>query len=298
MNAVRNDIAVFERDLKEHIPVYLLAAPAAVNAIDDFERVLGFLRALGVKACYPVLPYADISVWAYYRFLRENAVGSMLTSFCARMRNFLADGESPRAQPDCMPAPLDSPLVCAAKYLRAYRGITGRLAFLSPCAFKWREFTDSEGRQLLHYHLPIESFITWLEAQNANLSEYAPCPLEHDGAVTGVTVGALGSFSKALALLFDSLSYALVDGTDAVASYLRNNSPLPHVVEAYACKGGCSNGGAVGQCAAKRLASARAQPQSQPCERAQREAIMRCFAYYDEHLDVERFYTTRKALRQ
>jgi hypothetical protein len=293
MKAVRNDIALFERDLKARIPICVLAAPVAVEAIDDFERALGFLRALGVKACYPVLPYADISVWAYYRFLRENGGGSVLTSFCARMRNFFADGELPRAQADCTSAPLDSPLVCAAKYLRTYRGVTERLAFLSPCAFKWREFTDDKGSQLLHYHLPIAQFIKWLEAQNANLRDYAPCPLEHDGAVTGVTVGALGSFSKALALLFDSLSYALVDGADAVASYVLNNSPLPRVVEAYACKGGCSNGGAMGQCATKRFASSQTKSKSQPCERAQREAIMRRFAYYDEHLDVEHFYAKK-----
>jgi hypothetical protein len=235
-------------------------------------------------------------VWAYYRFLRENGGGSVLTSFCARMRNFFAGSELSHTKTRYTSAPLDSPLVCAAKYLRTYRGVTERLAFLSPCAFKWREFTDGEGRQLLHYHLPIASFVKWLEAQNANLCEYEPCPLEHDGAVTGVTVGALGSFSKALALLFNSLTYALVDGADAVASYVLNNSALPHIVEAYACKGGCSNGGAMGQCAAKRLASSPAKPKSQPCERSQREAIMRCFAYFDEHLDVEHFYA-KKMLR-
>ena len=65
----------FLRDLDAGANIVLLVAPAAAALLPELPGALAALAQRGLRAAFPVLPYADIATWVYYRFLREGERG-------------------------------------------------------------------------------------------------------------------------------------------------------------------------------------------------------------------------------
>lgn len=78
---------------------------------------------------YDVSFGADITVWAYLKVLRETGRSSMIAQPCPVIVNYVE-----KHQPELIDllAPVHSPMMCTAIYLRKYAGCQDRLAFLSP----------------------------------------------------------------------------------------------------------------------------------------------------------------------
>jgi iron only hydrogenase large subunit-like protein len=144
----------------------MLIAPAAPLIFENFPRVLGYLHSLGVKAFYPVLPYADITVWAYYRILKEKSETKLIASACAGMNRYLQKHRGTYTGSLC---PVFSPLLCAARYLKTYRRLEEPLAFLSPCLLKKIEFTTKNHEELVRYNITIDALHTWLVAEGVDI---------------------------------------------------------------------------------------------------------------------------------
>ena len=69
-----DDTAAFLADLAKGEQISLLIAPAfRANYPDEYERVLGGLKKLGVKRFINVAFGADISTWGYIRYIQEPA---------------------------------------------------------------------------------------------------------------------------------------------------------------------------------------------------------------------------------
>lgn len=68
-----DDTENFLADLAAGKSVSLLIAPAfRANYPDEYERILGGLKALGVKHIISVAFGADITTWGYLKYIREN----------------------------------------------------------------------------------------------------------------------------------------------------------------------------------------------------------------------------------
>jgi iron only hydrogenase large subunit-like protein len=286
-----NDLPAFLADLQQGLPIRLLIAPAALQALGDFPQVLGYLRSLGVKAFHPVLPYADITVWVYYQFLKKNPDKPLITSACVGMNRYLSRNHT---ELGAYSPPVFSPLLCGARYLRKYRRIQDRLAFLSPCGIKWKEFTLENQENLIQYHVPIDAFDAWLENQGIHLSQYDSCSTEPEINGDGLTVAAFGGIGKTLSALVDGLDCRMEQGLENAAAYLRAKDAFAEncrgalVFEPYACAGGCSQGSRVGK-------KSRAQEKSlagnflQTKNAGDINRLVELFSYYDKTLDMADF---------
>jgi iron only hydrogenase large subunit-like protein len=282
----QDNLRCFLRDLKAGVPVSMLIAPAAFAVFDDFTRILGYLRSLGVKAFYPVLPYADIAVWAYYKILKANPRAALICSACVGMNCYLERDEG-YAGYLC---PVFSPLLCAARYLKTYRQTEGRLAFLSPCLLKKNEFAVSNREHLVQYNITIAALKAWLAAESAGIQRCEPCLEEIDENGRGLTLAAFGGIGKVLAALLPGTGFHAVEGLGSAASYLsasrefREPRNRAFVFEPYACEGGCAHGTGVGtnpvykgadflKCGAK----------------ADTGSIFKLFSHYDATLKLQDF---------
>jgi iron only hydrogenase large subunit-like protein len=306
MNGVktRNDLPALVRDLRKGVPVRILAAPAALAALQDLPGVPGFLRSLGVRGFHPVLPFADITVWACYRLLLRRDRGVFIASACAGMNRYFDlhgewDGER---------LPVFSPLLCAARYLRKYRSLGERFAFLSPCAQKWREFNPGDG-ELVHYNITITALRSWLEKAQLALNRDEAWEIEKERNLAGLTVAVYGSIGKSLQVLLPDLVCHVEQGVSRAAAWLAGNGaggelpaklPLENtrrsVFEPYACVGGCSRGAGLGKAAGEAADSSRittgflqtgetpAAPDPLAAER-----IGELFEWYDSNLDISDF---------
>ena len=147
----RDDTDAFLADLLKGEPISLLIAPAfRANYPDEYERVLGGLKKLGVKRFINVAFGADISTWGYIRYLQENDFTCGISQPCPAVVTYIE-----KYLPELIPNlfPVQSPLMCAAIYARKEMGITDRFAFLSPCIAKKMEIEDPENKGLVQYNV-------------------------------------------------------------------------------------------------------------------------------------------------
>jgi iron only hydrogenase large subunit-like protein len=283
---LNDDLVPFLEDLREGRALSLLAAPAAEAAIEDFPRLLGYLRSLGVRAVYPVLPYADITVWAYDRLLKENPRRTMISSACAGINRRITEHPGEWAEYLC---PVFSPLLCTARYLRTYRRLTDSLAFLSPCTLKKKEFTTGN-EDLIQYNVTIKSLNHWIKSRGIALGQYEACYPEQDPNGPGITLAAFGGIGQVLAALLPDLDFHVEQGIEKALSYLLNNREFggknrPCLFEGYACPGGCANGSGVGPCGGggenQNFLACR--------EKTDPQTILKLFAHYDRTLKPKDF---------
>jgi iron only hydrogenase large subunit-like protein len=265
----------------------MLIAPAAPLVFEHFPRVLGCLHSLGVKAFYPVLPYADITVWAYYKILKENPGTKLIASACIGMNRYLQKHHEAYTAFLC---PVFSPLLCTARYLKTYRRLEEPLAFLSPCLLKKNEFTVKNNEELVRYNITINDLHTWLAAEAVDLRQYAPCPQETDCNGKGLTLAAFGGIGKALAALLPDLGYHVEHGPENAVSCLSHNMDFRDsqnravIFEPYACKGGCAKGSGIGNHNARN-----GQNFLAGSEQPDINNILKLFSHYDETLNPEDF---------
>jgi hypothetical protein len=281
--AKNDDVSGFMEDLKKGLPVRMLIAPAAPFVFEHFPRLLGYLHSLGVGAFYPVFPYADITVWAYYTILKTSPRTKLITSACAGMNRYLKDlreyaGHLSR---------VFSPLLCAARYLKTYRRIEEPFAFLSPCLLKKTEFITPNNEELVRYNITVHGLHTWLAQEKIDVTQYAPHVMEDGG--NGLTLAAFGSIGETLAALLPDIRCRIKYGLGNARSYLamgdfEDAQSGTLIFEPYACAGGCAGGSGMGNY--RKTCGTPFMPCNEPRDT---KTMLRLFSHYDKTLRLEDF---------
>lgn len=152
-----DDTDRFLADLKAGVPISLLIAPAfQANYPDEYERVLGGLKAMGINHIINVAFGADITTWGYMKYIQENDFKGGISQPCPAVVTYIE-----KYLPQLIPSlfPVQSPLMCAAIYARKEMHITDRFAFLSPCIAKKLEIEDPENKGLVSYNVTFDHFM-------------------------------------------------------------------------------------------------------------------------------------------
>ena len=146
-----DDTEAFLADLAAGESISLLIAPAfQANYPDEYERVLGGLKALGVRHIINVAFGADITTWGYLKYIQDNNFIGGISQPCPAVVTYIE-----KYLPELIPSlfPVQSPLMCAAVYARTQMKITDRFAFLSPCIAKKLEINDPANEGLVQYNV-------------------------------------------------------------------------------------------------------------------------------------------------
>ena len=146
-----DDTDAFLNDLAAGKEISLLIAPAfRANYPDEYERVLGGLKALGVKRIISVAFGADITTWGYIKYINEYGFTGGISQPCPAVVTYIE-----KYIPELLPKlfPVQSPLMCAAIYARKELGITDSFAFISPCIAKKLEIEDPDNKGLVEYNV-------------------------------------------------------------------------------------------------------------------------------------------------
>lgn len=237
-----DDTERFLRDVSNGIPITLLVAPVATRCFADYRQVFGYLQSLGVRSFHNVLLRADITIWAYVELLRNDRA-AYISSPCAAVSEYI-QRYKPRLQPYLMP--VYSPLLCTIIYLKKYRHLTDRLAFLSPCVAKRQEIKT---QQPPGYNITISRLQQHLAARNIDLSRYQAVDFDDRPEGAGLTLGVYGGVSESIAAHLPARQFVKISGPDKVYRWLDEyerivctNGPLPHLAELYNCRAGCEGG--------------------------------------------------------
>lgn len=246
-----DDTERFFTDLQQGKKISVIAAPAVQFNFADHEKLLGFLKSKGVQHCYDVSFGADITTWAYLKAMQEYHLDSVIAQPCPAVVNYIQ-----KYMPELIPslAPIHSPMMCTAVYVKKYLQSGDALAFLSPCIGKIDEINDKNTGGLIQYNVTYRKLIEYIERNNISLSSFAPVDFESPRSGIGVAFSRPGGLRENVEYHAPGTWIRQVEGPEHAYHYLaeyaerrHQKKGLPQLVDILNCLQGCNMGTGTGK---------------------------------------------------
>lgn len=242
-----DDTARFFEDLNAGVPITLLVAPAfKANYPEEYERILGGLKTLGIQHIISVSFGADLALWAYLKYIETHEFSGSITNPCPVVVSYIE-----KYEPGLIPmlSPVQTPLMCTAIYARKQLGLQERFAFLSPCIAKKSEIENPQNRGLVQYNVTFKRFMQYVREHNI-YGESCSDEVEYDLGTIYPMPGGLSEYARWL--LGEDLFIRQIEGVNQLFGFLHANAkriadgytPFSFI-DALNCKQGCLCGTAV-----------------------------------------------------
>ena len=157
-----DDVEKFFEDLSKGQKISVIIAPAFLaNYPHDYSKYLGMLKKLGVNRFISVSFGADITTWAYIKYITEHKFYGGISQPCPAVVGYIE-----RYLPELLPKlmPVHSPMMCTAVYANKYLKINDKFAFISPCIAKKNEIDDPNNQGYIAYNLTFSKLVAYLKA--------------------------------------------------------------------------------------------------------------------------------------
>lgn len=159
-----DDTERFFQDLKAGARISLLIAPAfKANYPSEYESVLGGLKDMGVNHLISVSFGADITTWGYLNYVQKNNFLGGISQPCPAVVRYI-EHYTPELIPKLFP--VQSPMMCAAIYVRKQMKVTDKLAFISPCIAKKMEIDDPNNQGIVSYNVTFSHLMDYVRKHN------------------------------------------------------------------------------------------------------------------------------------
>ncbi|MDL2238137.1 methyl-accepting chemotaxis protein [Christensenellaceae bacterium OttesenSCG-928-K19] len=239
-----DDTTLFFDRLAQGKEISLIVAPAIRSNFLDYEKLLGLFRKLGVKNIYDTSFGADICTWAYLTYIQQNNATGMVSQPCPAVVNYIEKHE-----PELIPklAPLHSPAMCCAVYMKKYKKIPGEYAFLSPCIAKKDEFTDKNTGNLVQYNVTYQKLVEELKRRGLDYKSCAPSGFDNDKHELGCLYPMPGGLKVNVLKAVPNAWVYQVEGQPEVKHFLNSYDKVPAsqqplLVDILNCPYGCNMG--------------------------------------------------------
>jgi iron only hydrogenase large subunit-like protein len=245
--AYADDTDEFFKRLENGEKISVLVAPATRHNFSDYKKLLGLLKKSGVNLILDVSFGADITTWAYLKAIEEKQISTMIAQPCPVIVSYIQHYET-----ELIPylAPVQSPAMCAAIYLRKYKNINDDLAFISPCIAKNIEFSDDNTYGMIKYNVTISKLKEYIEKNKINLSNYPSAEFDDTPCDLGFAFSRPGGLRENVEFYMGSDVWVKqVEGIHEVVDYFRQyknrvsqNKKVPLLIDVLNCKLGCNMG--------------------------------------------------------
>lgn len=159
-----DDTEEFFAALRRGERISILIAPAFLaNYPREYETVLGGLKNLGVNRMISVSFGADITTWGYLNYIDKYKFYGGISQPCPAVVGFI-EGYAPELLPKLFP--VQSPMMCAAVYVKKVMKLTDKLAFISPCIAKKTEITSKRGKGYVQYNVTFDHLMDYVRKNN------------------------------------------------------------------------------------------------------------------------------------
>ncbi len=241
-----DDTDNFFKDLENGVKISLVVAPAIRTNFSGYEKLFGFLKQKGINAIYDVSFGADITTWAYLKAIKEMKLDSVIAQPCPVVVNYVE-----KYQPQLIGklAPIHSPAMCTAVYIKKYSKITDKIAFLSPCLAKQDEFKSKDTNDLISYNVTFKKLSDYLTKNNINFSSFDSKGFDNIECGLGLLFSKPGGLRENVLDRVPSAWVKRVEGTENIDKYLRHynkriqsKQTVPLIVDILNCTFGCNDG--------------------------------------------------------
>ena len=240
-----DDVETFFEDLKKGEKISVLIAPAFLaNYPNEYEKYLGMLKKLGVNRFISVSFGADITTWAYIKYITERNYYGSISQPCPAVVGYIE-----RYLPELLPKlmPVQSPMMCSAIYVKKYLKVTDKLAFISPCIAKKNEIDDPNNQGFVSYNLTFSRLAAYLKEHP--VSGASPFRDEIEYGLGSIYPMPGGLKENVYWLLGEDALVRQMEGEHHMYEYLRRNkdrirdSKFPYLfIDALNCTNGCLYG--------------------------------------------------------
>ena len=242
-----DDLDAFFHDLDQGVPMVAVVAPsAASNFRDQYLRLNGFLKKIGIKAVFDVSFGAELTIKSYLEYAGKHNPKTIISQPCPAIVTYIE-----LYQPELIPylAPADSPVIHTIKMVREfYHDYQGhKFVFIAPCAAKRREFDELK---LGDYTVTIKTLNSYLQAHKISLADYPEVEFDNPPAERAVLFSTPGGLLRtALRDHPDLINVTRkIEGPSVVYGYLKKLPEMidkgfaPFLIDCLNCEMGCNGG--------------------------------------------------------
>ena len=243
--AYLDDTETFFSDLKRGQDINVIFAPAFVtNYPKKYKKILGYLKKQGVKKFYSVSFGADITTWAYLKYISKNNMEGCISQPCPPIVSYIE-----KFQPNLLKKliPVQSPVLCLAIYMKKYLNISGQIALLSPCVAKKYELNSKRNKGFVNYNITFKNLLQHMDS--VNIEDYPEVNDEIDYGLGSIYPMPGGLQANVEHYLGNEKFVMKVEGEHHVYQYLKDydkritmSKDLPLLVDALNCAWGCNYG--------------------------------------------------------
>lgn len=143
-------------------------------------------------------------------------------------------------------------MICTATYMKKYKNINDKIAFLSPCIGKSDEIHDKNTYEYINYNVSLKKLCEYLNNNNIHIENYESCDFDDINCDLGFLFSRPGGLKENIESRISNVWIRQIEGKDKVYNYLneyndrvRYNKKIPLVVDILNCSEGCNFGPAV-----------------------------------------------------
>lgn len=241
-----DDAPRFFEDLKRGKRVSIVVAPAGRYNFDNYKKLFGYLKNIGVNLIYDVSFGADICTWAYLKGIQTLGLDSVVAQPCPAIVNYVE-----KYKPEIINklAPIHSPTLCTAVYMKKTQNINDEIAFLSPCIGKVDEFVDPNTDRYVTYNITYKKVQEYIDNNRININSYPELDFDDIGCGLGITFSRPGGLRENVEYHAPGAWVRQVEGYPHAYSYLdeyakrvASNKKVPLLVDILNCAHGCNLG--------------------------------------------------------
>jgi CheY-like chemotaxis protein/nitrogen-specific signal transduction histidine kinase/iron only hydrogenase large subunit-like protein len=298
----RDDTEEFFADLAKGERISVIVAPSVRHNFDNYKKLFGYLKQIGSNLIYDVSFGADITTWGYLRSAEQNRLDSFISQACPVIVSYI-EKHSPELIGRL--APIQSPALCTALYLKKYKNVTDKIAFISPCIAKTQEFTDTSG--LVSYNVTYKKIVEYLSTHNISLDRQIEKDFDDVGGGLGVAFSRPGGLRENVEYHTNNQAWVRqVEGIGRAYDYLgkyetraKEGKKLPFLVDILNCAQGCNIG--TGTCKKINIDDIDAKTDQLKREKLKEKEVYKfgktvysLFDTFDKELDLRDFARTYK----
>ncbi|MFO8064911.1 MAG: [Fe-Fe] hydrogenase large subunit C-terminal domain-containing protein [Spirochaetia bacterium] len=228
--------------------VAVVAPAVAANFPNRYLQLNGWLKSLGIAAAFDVSFGAELTVKSYLHHIRTENPTMVIAQPCPTLVTFI---EVYRPQLLPLLAPADSPMAHVMKMIRNYypQYRNHRLAVISPCLSKRREFNDIG---IGEYNVTMKALAEYIENEGIDLSRFPKVDYENPPAERAVLFSSPGGLMRTVERYLPDVSEVTrkIEGQPGIYHYLAHMSEAlqnksastPLLVDCLNCEMGCNGG--------------------------------------------------------
>ncbi len=254
IDACRHDARSFVDDLdrylsKPHEDIIFIVAPAVIGSWGPiYKRMIQFLKKqFKAKKVYDVSFGAELVVYKYIEHIKKNKPKCVISQPCPVVVKYIET-----YKPDLLQylAPIDSPAMATARYIREIEGFRGEIAFLSPCIAKQYEFSDPNTQNYINYNITFQKLNEYIKKREIPLSSFPEDKFDSIEAERAVAFSRPGGLKETiLRELNSSVRVKKIEGEIIYREYfnelskdIEDNHEVPLIIDVLNCEKGCNFG--------------------------------------------------------